>query len=178
MPGYNIRANRNIAIWLNIIAEEGGDMEQSEQKLANRILKLSGDIFNAVSPDIPAEWLTLDLTLAQLRVLLVLKAQGPRRMSDIAAVLGVTLSTATGIVDNLVRKRLVVRKAAPKDRRLVICRLSRQGQELINRLWTSGRFQIGKLLEGLNLDQLEKAADVAQMLFDNLSRKAGGDTVG
>ena len=153
-------------------------MEQREQEMVNRILKLSGDIFNTMSPDIPAEWLSLDLTLAQLRVLLVLRAQGSSRMSDIAAVLGITLPTATGIVDNLVRRELIAREADPQDRRLVICRLSPQGQGLVNRLWTSGQFQIGRLLEGLTLPQLEKAADVAQMLFDNLSRRAGGETAG
>jgi len=153
-------------------------MKQSEQELVNRILKLSGNIFNAMSPDIPAEWLSIDLTLAQLRVLLVLKAQGPHRMSAIAAVLGIALPTATGIVDNLVRKGFAVREADPQDRRLVICKLSRQGQELINRLWTSGEFHMEQLLEGLTLGQLEKATDVAQMLFANLSRKTGGDTAG
>lgn len=153
-------------------------MKPSEQELVKRIQKLSGDIFNAMPSDIPAEWLTLDLTLTQLRVLLVLRARGPSRMSDIAAVLGVALPTATGIVDNLVRKRLAVREADPQDRRLVICRLSPEGQNLINRLWTSGEFGMGQLLEGLAPEQLEKAADVARMLLDNLSRKTGGDTAG
>jgi len=153
-------------------------MKQSEQELVKIILELSGNIFNAMSPDIPAEWLSIDLTLAQLRVLLVLKAQGPHRMSAIAAVLGIALPTATGIVDNLVRKGFAVREADPQDRRLVICKLSRQGQELINRLWTSGEFHIERLLEGLMPQQLEKAADVAQMLFDNLSRKTDGDIAG
>jgi len=153
-------------------------MKQSEQELVKIILELSGNIFNAMSPDIPAEWLSIDLTLAQLRVLLVLKAQGSRKMSAIAAVLGIALPTATGIVDNLVRKGFAVREADPQDRRLVICKLSRQGQELINRLWTSGEFHIERLLEGLMPQQLEKAADVAQMLFDNLSRKTDGDIAG
>jgi len=99
-------------------------------------------------------------------------------MSAIAAVLGIALPTATGIVDNLVRKGLAVREADPQDRRLVICLISLEGQNLINRLWTSGEFHIERLLEGLMPQQLEKAADVAQMLFDNLSRKTDGDIAG
>ncbi len=150
-------------------------MKQGEQEMVKRIQKLSGDIFNAMPSDIPAEWLSLDLTLAQLRALLVLKAKGPSRMSAIAAVLGIALPTATGIVDNLVRKELAVRETDPQDRRLVICELSTRGQDLINRLWTSGEFGMEQLLEGLTSDQMEKAVDVAQMLFDNLSRKTGGE---
>jgi DNA-binding MarR family transcriptional regulator len=94
-------------------------------------------------------------------------------MSSIASTLDIALSTATGIVDNLVKKDFVVREADPQDRRLVICRLSPAGQALISRLWMSGQFQMEKLLDGLTQEQLEKARDVAQMLFDNVSRKTG-----
>jgi DNA-binding MarR family transcriptional regulator len=129
-------------------------------------------------PNIPAEWLSSDLTVAQLRVLLVLHAEGPSRMSSIASGLDIAHSTATGIVDNLVKKGLVAREADTQDRRLVICELSAAGQELINRLWVSGQFQMEKLLDGLTLEQLEEAVEVAQMLFDNVSRntdKVSGD---
>ncbi|MCK4274808.1 MAG: winged helix-turn-helix transcriptional regulator, partial [Dehalococcoidales bacterium] len=98
----------------------------------------------------------------------------PSRMSSIASVLDVALSTATGIVENLVRKELVVREADPHDRRLVICKLSPAGQELIGGLWRSGEFQMERLLDGLTLEQLKKAAEVAEMLLDNVSRNTGG----
>jgi DNA-binding MarR family transcriptional regulator len=147
-------------------------MTQNREALVQRILKLSEDIVRAIPIAVPAEWLTSDITVAQLRVLLVLQVQGPSRMSSIASALEIALPTATGIVDNLVRKDLVAREADPQDRRLVICRLSPEGQRLINRLWLSGQFQMEKLLEGLTIEQLEKAADVARILFDNVSQKS------
>jgi len=150
----------------------------NQRELVEEILKISEDIYNAIPLDIPSEWLNSDLTVAQLRVLLVLQAQGPSRMSDIASVTGVTLPTATGVVDNLVRKAFVVRENDPQDRRLVICRLSPRGQELINKLWTSGRFQMENLLDGLEPEQLEKAREVAQMLLENVTRKAAGAVEG
>jgi DNA-binding MarR family transcriptional regulator len=115
------------------------------------------------------EWLSSDLTVAQLRVLLVLQAIGSSRMSDIAATLEVALPTVTGIVDKLVRKDLVTRQADPNDRRLVIVGLSARGQELISSLWISGRIQIERLLQGLNHQQMDKVAEVAAMLLDNIS---------
>jgi DNA-binding MarR family transcriptional regulator len=147
-------------------------MTQNREALVQRILKLSEDIVRAIPIAVPAEWLTSDITVAQLRVLLVLQVQGPSRMSSIASALEIALPTATGIVDNLVRKDLVAREADPQDRRLVICRLSPEGQRLINRLWLSGQFQMEKLLEGLTIEQLEKAADVARILFNNVSQKS------
>ena len=145
-------------------------MQQNKEVLVQHILKMAEDIYHVLTPNIPTEWLSSDLTVAQLRVLLVLHAEGPSRMSSIASELDIALSTATGVVDNLVKKELVIREADPQDRRLVICELSSTGQELINRLWISGQFQMEKLLDGLTLEQLEKAAEVAQMLFDNVSK--------
>jgi len=147
-------------------------MKQDSENLVRHILKLAEDIYRAVKPNIPPEWLTSDLTVAQLRVLLVLYTEGPSRMSSIASSLGIAVSTATGIVDNLVRKGLVMRGADPEDRRLVICTLSSQGRETINRLWALGQFQMEKLLQGLSLEQLKKAEKVADFLLSNVTSKS------
>lgn len=147
-------------------------MEQNNtDRLVHQILQRAEDIYDIFSPGIPVEWFSSDLTVAQLRVLLVLQSSGASRMSDIASILDVALPTATGIVDKLVKKELVTREADPQDRRLVICRLSDAGQDLINRLWTFGQFQMERLLEGLTDEELEKASEVAEMLFNNLSNK-------
>ena len=147
-------------------------MEQNKsERLIGQILQRAEDIYTMLSPGIPPDWFTSDLTVAQLRVLLVLQSTDSSRMSDIASVLDVALSTATGIVDKLVRKEMVIREADPQDRRLVICRLSPAGQEIMNRLWTSGQFQMESLLDGLNEEELEKASEVAEILFNNLINK-------
>lgn len=147
-------------------------MKQDSETLVQHILKLSEDIFRAIKINAPPEWLTSDLTVAQLRVLLVLYTEGPSRMSSIASSLGIAVSTATGIVDNLVRKGLVMRGTDPEDRRLVICTLSSQGKETINRLWAMGQFHIEKLLQGLSLEQLRKAREVAEFLLVNVTTKS------
>ena len=149
-------------------------MNSSDRELVAEILKIAEDIVGVVPMGIPLEYLNSDMTIAQLRILLVLQTQGPSRMGSIASITGVTLPTATGVVENLVRKELVIREKDPQDRRLVICKLSPEGQELINKLWTSGRFQMENLLEGLTVKQLEKAREVARILLENAVRKAPG----
>jgi len=145
--------------------------QNNAERLVRQILQRAEDIYNMLSPDIPAEWFTSDLTVAQLRVLLILKSTEASRMSDIASTLDVALSTATGIVAKLVKKEMVIREADPQDRRLVICRLSPAGQEIMNRLWTSGQFQMESLLDGLNAEELEKASELTEILFNNLITK-------
>jgi DNA-binding MarR family transcriptional regulator len=173
-----IRYNRNINIKLIINTEVISIMALDREETVRQILKLSEDIYNSVPLNIPSEWLESDLSVAQLRILLVLQSKGPSRMSSIASVIGVALPTATGVVDNLVKKGLAIRENDPQDRRLVICKLSPQGQELINKLWMSGRFQMENLLDGLTLEQLEKAHEVARILYENVSRQRAADSGG
>ena len=145
-------------------------MGQNEVSRIQSILKLSEEIFSAMPPLIPAEWLSSDITAAQLRIMMVLYTQRPSQMRSIASSVGIALSTATGVIDNLVRKGMVVRDADPQDRRLVICKLSEDGQKFINNIWIHGQEQMEMLLTGLTLEQLNKAEEVAGFLLKNISR--------
>jgi DNA-binding MarR family transcriptional regulator len=143
-------------------------MENERTPLIASILDISDAIFRKMRIGLPEEWLTSDLTVAQLRVLLLLHTEGPSKMSAIAQTSGIALSTATGIVEHLVRKGFVSREADPQDRRLVVCRLSPQGQGLTDKIWSMAQTQMKRLLEGLTLAQLKQAMTVAQMLHDNV----------
>jgi DNA-binding MarR family transcriptional regulator len=147
------------------------DVKPSNETLIRRILKTAEDIYRTIKLSVPPEWLTSDMTVAQLRFLLLLYSEGPSQMSSIATSVGITVSTATGIVDNLVKKGLVIRQAHPEDRRLVICALSTQGKETVNRMWTLGQSQIKGLLKGLSKEQLEKTSEVAGFLLANVRTK-------
>jgi DNA-binding MarR family transcriptional regulator len=140
--------------------------------LVKQILNASENIFQVMGITIPPEWLMTDMTVAQLRVLLLLHTEGPSRMSSIAGTLGIAVSTATGIIDNLVKKELVTRSADAEDRRVVICGLSPRGQEVINSIWIYGQLQMKKLLNGLSPEQLEKAREVADMLLMNVKTQS------
>jgi DNA-binding MarR family transcriptional regulator len=144
--------------------------------LVKQILKASENIFHVIGINIPPEWLMTDMTVAQLRVLLLLHTEGKSRMSSIAGTLGIAVSTATGIIDNLVKKELVTRSADTEDRRVVICGLSPKGQEVINRIWVYGQLQMEKLLNGLTAEQLEKAKEVADMLLVNAKTQSTNST--
>jgi DNA-binding MarR family transcriptional regulator len=147
------------------------DSSPGKETLIRRILKTAEDIYRTIKLSVPPEWLTSDMTVAQLRFLLLLYSEGPSQMSSIASSVGIAVSTATGIMDNLVKKGLVTRRAEPGDRRLVICTLSPQGKETINRMWTLGQSQIKDLLKGLSIKQLEKTSEVAEFLLANVTAR-------
>ena len=105
--------------------------EPKKEELIEHILQLGEKAFRELIPILPTEWLQLDLTMPQLKVVLLLFLNGPARMSDIASALDVSLATATGVVDRLVERDIVVRESQPEDRRVVLCRLSEKGQKMI-----------------------------------------------
>ena len=148
--------------------------QPDHQRLIEHILKLSADIFRLITPIVHSEWLSSDITVAQLRVLLLLYTEGSSRMSTVTTHLNIALSTATGIMDNLVNKGLVERGASPDDRRVVLCRLTARGQELVSHVWDLGRTQIERLLRGLTSRQLQQAANVAESLLASAQQSASG----
>jgi DNA-binding MarR family transcriptional regulator len=88
------------------------------------------------------------VSLPQYRVLVELASRGPQRSVDLAAVLGVERSTATRMVDRLVRKRLVSRRRqGGSDRRAVRISLTASGGELVEHVTRRRRAEISAILE-------------------------------
>ncbi len=64
------------------------------------------------------------------KVIKVLGQQGPCIMRQVADILGLALSTATGVVDRLVKKKLVYRQRSDEDRRIVLVGLTKGGKKI------------------------------------------------
>ncbi len=88
-----------------------------------------------------------DVTLAQYRALVVLRARGPQRPADLAELLQVTPSTASRMVQRLVRKRLVRRVRSSQDRRTVKVHLTDSGHHLVEQVIDRRRAEIEVILE-------------------------------
>jgi DNA-binding MarR family transcriptional regulator len=128
--------------------------QQRKAELIENILQLGDKAFRELFPILPKGWLQLDLTMPQLKVVLLLFLSGPSRMGDIASALGVSLATATGVVDRLVEREVVLRDSDPADRRVVLCRLSDKGQKLMSSLWQLARDRARELLNAIDRPQL------------------------
>ena len=76
-------------------------------------------------------WLHLDLSMAQLKTLALVAEEPGGTIGGVATVLGITLPTASHLVDKLVRAGLVERHDDPLNRRRAIVQPSTQGAELL-----------------------------------------------
>ncbi len=75
----------------------------------------------------------IELTMSQTKALYLVIAAGQLRMSEVAAGLGVTSSTATGQVDRLVELGLLERHEEPADRRQVVITPTPTAEALLER---------------------------------------------
>jgi DNA-binding MarR family transcriptional regulator len=138
--------------------------KQKKEELIESILQLTDKLFRQLLPILPMEWLHLDLTMSQLKVVLLLFITGHSRMSDISSELGVSLATATGVVDRLVERNLLIRNGDPDDRRVVLCQLSNDGENLIRDLWQLSQKRAGDLMSALDTPQLLLLSEALQAL--------------
>jgi DNA-binding MarR family transcriptional regulator len=143
-------------------------------EIVENILKLADKLFRKLLPTVPRELLELDMTMPQLKIMIILFVNGPMRMSDLALDLGVTLATGTGLIDRLVERGAVVREGQPDDRRVVICRLSEAGQKTINKIWESARNNCRQLLEALDTGTLQTFAGVLQNMLESAGASSRG----
>ena len=134
-------------------------------QLIDRILELEERVYRALRPIVPKEWLSVDLTMPQLKIILFLFTDGPARVSTLASALGVSLATITGITDRLVQQDLIVRGDDPEDRRAVVCSLSEKGKELVTRLWELGQSRVRALLEKITPLKLEIISEVMEVIL-------------
>lgn len=74
------------------------------------------------------------ITLPQFFVLDHLHFNGATKMKDLAVSMGVTTAAITGIVERLVRQRLVERIPQPLDRRIIKVRLTVAGERVVKKI--------------------------------------------
>jgi MarR family transcriptional regulator, organic hydroperoxide resistance regulator len=103
-------------------------------------------------------WLELNLTMAQLKTLVLLADDGPMHIGQVAEGLGVTLPTASYQVDRLVRAGLVSRVEDERDRRRMLVQLSDKADDLLRSLRHGRAGQLRAWLEAMSPGDLAALA--------------------
>jgi DNA-binding MarR family transcriptional regulator len=90
------------------------------------------------------------VSLVHLQVLGVLEHEGPRPMTELAEALDVSSASATGIVDRMEDRGLVVRVRDGEDRRVVRVELTDDGRRILGGLIAERRESLRGLLDELS----------------------------
>jgi len=107
---------------------------------------------------------SVDLTMRQLRVLLILSFSDGVSGQELAGALGVGLSAVTGLANRLGARGLVRRAEDPADRRVRRIYLTEAGAALVTELRDAGREGKRRLLRRLTARQLRDFASTMDAL--------------
>jgi 4'-phosphopantetheinyl transferase len=115
----------------------------------------------ARTPELPDS----SVTMAQMRVLMVLSGVAEARMSELAASLGISLSTASGLVDRLVEAHFVARHTVEADRRQVVVTLTGEGAAFLDHFQELGLSHLRELLAHLSPTDVATVRRAVELLI-------------
>jgi DNA-binding MarR family transcriptional regulator len=118
-------------------------------------------------------WMSLPITIAQLKSLFFISNQGSSNLGNLAAALGVTPANVTGIVDRLLEQGLVSRKENVQDRRMLLLRTTNKGEELVANLRERRRGYMAEILAHLSVDELATLAQGLTSLVKAIETRKG-----
>ena len=95
------------------------------------------------------QWEELRVTLPQLRVLYAVRRSPGITTGEMARLLGISVSTTSGLVIKLVDRGLLSRTTLPEDRRQEPLYLSETGEALVGELLAEGRLFLDRVAERL-----------------------------
>lgn len=119
-----------------------------------------------------------EVTMPQLRVLMLAATQAPLNLLTVAADLGVHPSNATRTCDRLVRAGLLDRRTSERDRRHLAMTLTPAGRRLVDRVLGYRRRHVQRLLDTMSaadraalVRSLAALADAAEADTDQLTNR-------
>ena len=118
------------------------------------------------------EFLEIDVTMPQAKLLYLLGASGDLHMSELVTRLGVSLSTVSGLVDRVVDHELATRREDPADRRQVVVGLTTAGAAFIDRFRELNAGQMRDLLALLDDPELDTVRHALNALARAAARMA------
>jgi DNA-binding MarR family transcriptional regulator len=118
-------------------------------------------------------WGDLDLTMSQLKTIMLLVETGGLTGRDLAERLGIGPSAVTALVDRLVQRGYARREEDRADRRVSWARPTDKSIELFERLHATHRERLAEVLATLSSEDLALVAQAISTLELAATRQAG-----
>lgn len=147
------------------------DVDKGE--LVDRVLQAQRLLQRHVASTRSNPLLQVNLTMQQLKVLLMLSMGEARSSQELTRGLGVGPATVTGLVDRLAAQGLVGRREDPTDRRVRLVEPTEAGRALVARLEAAGMEQLRGLLATLDVEDLVALERIVGRLTDAAVASAG-----
>ncbi|MEA4963079.1 MarR family winged helix-turn-helix transcriptional regulator [Lutispora sp.] len=120
----------------------------------------------------PEEWIELDLKFSKFEIfaMLLLYKSSEVTMTELVEYINVPMSTATGIVDRLVKKGYIARERSEADRRIVVLKLTEEGSNLVKNLKDLICKYLNMILQDLTEEEKQSMAHIAMKIMNKLQK--------
>jgi DNA-binding MarR family transcriptional regulator len=118
----------------------------------------------------PEEWINIDLSFSKTEIfcLLWIHRHQEVTMSQLADMLHIPMSTATGIVNRLVKHEYIIRYRSEADRRIVLLTLHENGNLLIQDMKKSASYYLHLFTETLTEQEQLFLLQIVKKIFNHL----------
>ena len=109
-----------------------------------------------------------DLSVPQFRTLTFINRNPEISLSHLADHLGLTLPSASKLVDGLVTQKIITRREAKEDRRRLTLALTKSGEDILHEARSATQNHLKDVLRELTADELStiiRAMNLLQPLF-------------
>ena len=108
------------------------------------------------------------VTVPQVVILEILAEQGTCKMGDLARALNFTMSAVTGIIDKMIKLRLLKRERSSKDRRVVKVMMLKKGEETVKLVREERRSAANNIFSALTEKEKSEYLKILRKVRDNL----------
>jgi DNA-binding MarR family transcriptional regulator len=120
-------------------------------------------------------WRYLDLTMAQLKAVMLLCRTGRARSRELADGLGIAPSAATPLVDRLVEQKLAKREDDAGDRRIVWILPTKKAQAIYDELLHTSQDVLEDVINEVPARERKAVRESVQLLADAATRVLAKD---
>lgn len=130
---------------------------------AAEVLEVLPGVMNAVRTGMRRQ-LQGALSVPQFRCMNFIDLNPGVSVGEVAAFLGVTMATASAMVDRLVRAGYATTCVSAQDRRRAVLKLSKPGKALLAQIRQGARRDLAVALGGRSADELQRVSDALMIL--------------
>ncbi|MBP9854143.1 MAG: MarR family transcriptional regulator [Candidatus Omnitrophica bacterium] len=143
-------------------------------KFGDRLVELLPQLMQEISRYENNYVTTGKITCQQFLVLDQLASQDQWTMNEFVHSMDKKFSSATGMIDRLVKHGLVKRKRGEDDRRTVFVAITDKGRSIIDEVYAQKKQGIIHLFKRLDSTERQNYLDIIEKLVNSLSSAQGG----
>ena len=117
-----------------MVTNHPANQEPDDDSAYDDIVETFSDVFGKLMSITTDDWINVDISTAQIKVVFVLHFGGMHTVNQLADKLSIKQSTASHLVERLVQAGFVMRIDSTTDRRMIELHLTEQGHALADQL--------------------------------------------